>query len=353
MSAAGAGLVTGQDAVPQPLNLPILVCGGAGYIGAHMCKHLARAGYRPVTFDNLSTGHRHAVRWGPLEVGDLLDPDALDAVFKRHRFAAVMHFAARALVGESMREPAAYLRTNVTGTLNLLDAMHRAHVTQLVFSSTCAVYGHPHDSPMDETHPTQPISPYGLSKWMAEQQIQAYVQAYGLGAVCLRYFNAAGADHEGDIGELHVPETHLIPNIIEAALNPAAGPVSIFGDDYDTPDGTCVRDYIHVEDLCAAHLAALRFLSNHAGHHVFNLGTGVGYSVAQVLAQCRHAYGGVPATVVHPRRPGDPAALVASADKAREQLGWQPRYDLQDIIRTALGWHQRRGAGADRSPRTS
>lgn len=317
----------------------ILICGGAGYIGSHMCKLAAQQGYLPVTFDNLSTGHQQAVRWGPLETGDLLDPTALQGVFKHYHFDAVMHFAARSLVGESVHEPGLYLRNNVTGTLNLLDAMRQAGVARLVFSSTAAVYGNPQYTPIDEAHPTQPINPYGLSKRMAELQIAEYCRAYGLRAVCLRYFNAAGADSDGEIGEAHEPETHLIPNIIKAAIDPKAGPVKLFGDDYDTPDGTCVRDYIHVEDLCQAHLSALHYMQANDGHHIFNLGTGQGHSVAQVLAHCRQLCSGAPASITEPRRLGDPATLVASAAQAAKHLGWQPRRGLGDILSSALQWH--------------
>lgn len=321
----------------------VLVCGGAGYIGAHMCKQLARAGWTPVSFDNLSSGHREAVRWGPLEVGDLLDPGALGTLFERYQFDAVLHFAARSLVGESVREPGLYLRNNVTGTLNLLDAMRAAAVQRLVFSSTAAVYGEPEYSPIDEAHPAAPINPYGLSKWMAERQIAEYCRAHGLRAVCLRYFNAAGADADGEIGEAHEPETHLIPNIIRAALEPSRGPVKLFGDDYPTADGTCVRDYIHVEDLCEAHLAALGFLGETPGFQVFNLGTGSGHSVLEVVARCRARCDGAPAAEIHPRRPGDPAVLVASAARAAAELGWRPQRDLDAIIASALCWH--RGSG--------
>ena len=319
----------------------VLVCGGAGYIGAHMCKQLARAGWTVVTFDNLSTGHRQAVRWGPLVEGDLLDPAALAQVFAAHQFQAVLHFAARSLVGESVTEPGLYLRNNVTGTLNLLDAMRAAQVTRLVFSSTAAIYGEPRYTPIDEQHPTAPINPYGLSKWMAERQIAEYVRAHGLRAVCLRYFNAAGADRDAEIGEDHTPETHLIPNVIRAALDPSAGPVKLFGTDYDTPDGSCVRDYIHVEDLCRAHLAALDFLQKQAGFNVFNLGTGTGHSVLEVVQQCRAQCAGAPEAQVHPRRSGDPAVLVARADKAAVQLGWTPELDLEAIIESALRWHRK------------
>ncbi len=324
----------------------VLVCGGAGYIGAHMCKRLARAGVVPVTFDSLVTGHRNAVQWGPLEIGDLLHPADLSAVFARYPIQSVLHFAARSLVGESVREPALYLRNNVTGTLNLLDAMRSAGVGKLVFSSTAAVYGNPLYTPIDEAHPAQPINPYGLSKWLAEQQIRAYCEAYGLRAVCLRYFNAAGADADGETGEAHEPETHLIPNIIRAALTPSLGPVKLFGNDYPTPDGTCVRDYIHVEDLAEAHLLALDYMAGQPGFHVFNLGTGQGNSVAEVLAQCQALCTGAPASEIQPRRPGDPATLVASAALAQAALGWTPRHGLDGILRSALRWHQGSGATA-------
>lgn len=321
----------------QPNN--VLVCGGAGYIGAHMCKALARAGHVPVTFDNLSTGHRRAVKWGPLVEADLLDRDALARAFDAHRIDAVMHFAARSLVAESMHEPGLYFRNNVTGTLNLLDAMHEAGVARLVFSSTAAVYGNPDYTPIDEAHPTQPINPYGWSKLMAEWQIAGYCRVHSLSAVCLRYFNAAGADSEGEIGEAHDPESHLIPNILKAALDPSLGPVKLFGDAYDTPDGTCVRDYIHVVDLCDAHLLALDLIDRNPGCHVFNLGTGRGNSVAEVLAACRALLDGKPAAEIHPRREGDPPVLVASAERARHQLGWTPKHTLADCVASAIAWH--------------
>ena len=317
----------------------ILVCGGAGYIGSHMCKALARAGYLPVTFDNLSTGHRWAVRWGPLVEGDLLDQAAIAGALRTHAVDAVMHFAARSLVGESMQAPGLYFRNNVTGTLNLLDAMRDAGVERLVFSSTAAVYGNPERMPIDEDHPTRPINPYGWSKLLAERQIAEYSRAHGLRAACLRYFNAAGADPDRETGEAHDPETHLIPNVLLAALDPARGPVQLFGNDYPTPDGTCVRDYIHVEDLCDAHLRALRYLDDASGMHVFNLGTGSGHSVAEVLQACRKAADGRPEAHYAPRREGDPAVLVACSDKARAALGWAPSRSLDDVVGHALAWH--------------
>lgn len=319
----------------------ILVCGGAGYIGAHMCKRLAHAGLQPLVFDNLSTGHAWAVRWGSLVEGDLLDVDAVQRVFAAHDIGAVLHFAARSQVGESVVNPGLYFRNNVSGTINLLQAMCQAGVTRLVFSSTAAVYGLPRYTPIDEAHPTEPINPYGWSKLMAERIIAEYCRAHGLRAVALRYFNAAGADPDCEIGEAHEPETHLIPNLIRAALTPDADPVQVFGEDYDTPDGTCIRDYIHVDDLCSAHLTALDWLEHQPGWHVFNLGTGIGSSVAEVLAACRTLHAGRPAAVTRPRRPGDPARLVASAEHVRQVLGWTPRYSLQDCLETASRWHVR------------
>lgn len=323
----------------------VLVCGGAGYIGSHMCKALAAAGLVPVAFDNFSTGHREAVRWGPLCEGDLLEPASLQAAFAAWPVRAVLHFAARSLVGESVREPRLYFRNNVAGTLNLLDAMRAAGVDRLVFSSTAAVYGDPVYTPIDEAHPTAPINPYGWSKLMAEREIAEYCRAYGLRAACLRYFNAAGADPDGETGEAHEPETHLIPNLLRAALAPAGGePASLFGDDYDTPDGTCVRDYVHVADLCDAHLLALERLDAEPGMHVYNLGGGLGSSVAEVLAVCRAVSGAPIPERRLPRRPGDPAILVASSAAAQRDLGWRPRFGLRDCVSHALAWERRRRA---------
>jgi UDP-glucose-4-epimerase GalE len=308
-----------------------------------MCKALAGAGLVPVTFDNLSTGHRNAVRWGPLVEGDLLEPASLQEAFAAWPVAAVLHFAARSLVGESVLEPGLYFRNNVAGTLNLLDTMRAAGVDRLVFSSTAAVYGDPQYVPIDEAHPTMPINPYGWSKLMAERQIAEYCRAHGLRAACLRYFNAAGADPDGEAGEAHEPETHLIPNLLRAALAPEGGePASIFGDDYDTPDGTCVRDYVHVADLCDAHLLALARLESVPGMHVFNLGGGQGSSVAEVLSVCREVSGATIPERRMPRRPGDPAVLVASSGAARRDLGWQPRHGLRDCVVHALAWERKR-----------
>jgi UDP-glucose 4-epimerase len=321
----------------------ILVCGGAGYIGSHMCKRLARAGLRPLVFDNLATGHAEAVRWGELVVGDLLDRDALARVFRDHRIAGVMHFAARSLVAESVREPATYFRNNVGGTLNLLDAMREAAVDRLVFSSTAAVYGLPRCVPIDESHPLQPINPYGWSKLFAERVIEEYARAYGLRAVCFRYFNACGADADGELGEDHEPETHLLPNLARAAVDRAAPPVVLFGNDHDTPDGTCVRDFVHVEDLCDAHLLGWHLLED-PGVHVFNLGTETGHSVAQALQACRALCEGRPEAEWRGRREGDPATLVASARAFREATGWRPTRSFEESLRHTLAWARRKRA---------
>lgn len=316
----------------------ILVCGGAGYIGAHMAKRLAEEGHRVTVFENFSTGHRAAVRWGELFEGDLTDPASLRRVFAGQRIDAVMHFAALSLVGESMRAPYAYYRNNVMGALNLLEAMHEAGVGKLVFSSTAAVYGIPLTSPVGESQPLVPINPYGASKAMVERMLGDAAEAYGLRSVSLRYFNAAGADPSGEIGESHTPETHLVPNVLKAALD--GSPVRIFGDDYVTHDGTCVRDYVHVNDLAQAHLLALNHLSTHAGAHAFNLGNGTGFSVLEVVEAARRVTGLSIACERAPRRAGDPPILVASCEAARRALGWQPKYtDISAIVETAWRWH--------------
>jgi len=317
----------------------ILLCGGAGYIGSHMCRRLASNNFLIGVLDNLSTGHRAAANWGHFFLVDLLDNDALDRVFTQHRFDAVMHFCAKSLVGQSMASPYEYYENNVVGTLNLLRAMHRHGVDKLVFSSTAAVYGHPKSDLIDERHPTQPINPYGRSKLMVEQMLADAAHAYGLRSVSLRYFNAAGASSDGLIGEAHEPETHLIPNVLRSVLG--RGPsLRIFGDDYPTVDGTCIRDYVHVEDLAQAHELALGYMSKHAGAHVFNLGSGRGFSVRQVMAAAERVTGQLVKYEVAPRRTGDPAVLVACSRKAREELGWSPeRDDLDDIVASAWRWH--------------
>jgi len=320
----------------------VLVCGGAGYIGSHMAKWLAARDVAVTVLDNLSTGHREAVRWGELVEADLLDPALLDRVFAGRRFDAVMHFCARSLVGESMQLPYDYYVNNVSGSLNLLQAMQRHGVERLVFSSTAAVFGQPLRDRIDEDHPKAPINPYGASKLMVERMLADAYTAYGLRSVALRYFNAAGASPEGDIGEAHTPETHLIPNVLRAALG--TGPaLKVFGDDYATPDGTCVRDYVHVDDLAQAHLLALAYMDSHAGAHAFNLGNSHGFSVREVIATAQQVTGQPIGFEMAPRRAGDPAVLVASSARARDELGWQPRYTtLAPIIESAWRWHQQR-----------
>jgi UDP-glucose 4-epimerase len=320
--------------------MKILVCGGAGYIGSHMVRHLRANGHEAVVFDNLSTGHRQAVGEASLVEGDLLDPAALATLFAAHRFDAVMHFCARSLVGESVQQPYAYYRNNVAGTLNLLQAMQAAGVERLVFSSTAAVFGNPQADLIDEDHPTAPINPYGASKLMVERMLADAATAYGLRSVALRYFNAAGADPAGTLGESHDPETHLIPNVLRAALGTGSS-LKVFGDDYATRDGTCVRDYVHVNDLASAHLAALAFMGAHEGAHVFNLGNGQGFSVLEVIEAARRVTGADIGFEVAPRRPGDPPVLVAASNRAREVLGWIPEFtDIGDIIATAWTWHR-------------
>jgi len=318
----------------------ILVCGGAGYIGSHMARWLAVRGFTVSVLDNLSTGHREAVQWGELIEADVLDPSSLERAFQGRRFDAVMHFCARSLVGESVAKPYEYYANNVMGTLNLLEAMRRHDVSRLVFSSTAAVFGQPVADRLDEEHPKQPINPYGASKLMVERILADAAPAYGLRSVALRYFNAAGASPEGAIGESHQPETHLIPNVLRAALG--TGPaLKVFGDDYPTADGTCVRDYVHVDDLAQAHQLALDYLDAHPGAHAFNLGNGQGFSVREVIAAAEAVGGRKIEHAIEPRRPGDPSVLVASSAKAREQLGWTPVYTtLVPIIDSALRWHQ-------------
>lgn len=323
----------------------VLVTGGAGYIGSHACKALAAAGYQPVVFDNLSGGHREAVRWGPLEIGDVTDTDALVSVMERHRIESVMHFAAYISVGESIVEPSRYYRNNFGGTLSLLAAMTMREVRNLVFSSTAAVYGIPDEVPVPEAAPTVPINPYGWSKLASEQAIADHAVAHGLRFAALRYFNASGADPDGEVGEAHDPETHLIPLALEAAKGGA--PLSMFGDNYPTPDGTCVRDYIHVSDLADAHVAALAHLERGRDSARLNLGTGAGLSVRQILDSVERVTGRTVPVTLCPRRPGDPPSLVAAADRARDLLGWSPRRsDVDTIVATAWDWHRRDAAKA-------
>jgi UDP-arabinose 4-epimerase len=320
----------------------VLLVGGAGYIGSHTAKCLSRQGYLPVTYDDLSRGHAHAVKWGPLERGDIADERRLGEVLARHAPVAVLHFAAFAYVGESVADPARYYRNNVAGTLSLLDAMRAARVRHLVFSSTCATYGAPREIPVTEESAQAPANPYGRSKLMVEQILADYVAAYDLRAICLRYFNAAGADPDGELGEEHDPEPHLIPLVLDVAAGRRPS-VAIFGSDYPTPDGTCVRDYIHVNDLAEAHVLALRHLLAGAPSVNLNLGNGAGYSVRQVIEAAERVTGRPIGVTLEPRRPGDPPALVGSPEKARRLLGWEPRHpSLDSIIGSAWAWRSRR-----------
>lgn len=327
----------------MPADRAILVCGGAGYIGSQMCKVLGQAGITPIAFDNLSTGHRSAVRWGPLVCGDLLDQEAIGTVFREYRPDAVMHFAAKSIVAESVASPGLYFRNNVTGTLNLLDAMKLAGVKKLVFSSTAAVYGHPVSTPIIEQHPTSPVNPYGWSKLFAERMIDEQCRAHGLRAIALRYFNAAGADADCDLGEAHEPESHLVPNVLRSAMNGSA--VDVYGNDYPTPDGTCVRDFVHVLDLCDAHLRAVERLADRPGFEAFNLGSGRGASVLEVIDACREVTGVDIAERHIARRHGDPPVLIASSEAARAHLGWTPRHTLRDCIAHAFRWESTKSAG--------
>jgi UDP-glucose-4-epimerase GalE len=320
----------------------VLVTGGAGYIGSHTCKALARAGFEPVAFDNLRTGHRWAVKWGPLVEADLADRDAILEALRAHRVEAVIHFAASAYVGESMQNPRKYFRNNVVNTLNLLEAMQDAGVDIIVFSSSCAAYGIPARVPIPEDHPCRPISPYGESKLFVERALEWYGRAYGLRWISLRYFNAAGADPDGELGEVHEPETHLIPLAIEAALGRRLC-LEIYGTDYPTPDGTAVRDYVHVQDLARAHVLALGYLLSGGEGVCLNLGTGRGHSVREVIGAVERVGGREVPVREAPRRPGDPPILVAAPGEAERSLGWRPECtELLDIVETAWEWHARR-----------
>lgn len=315
----------------------VLVVGGAGYIGSHMVKCLHRAGYAPVVLDNLSQGRRSAVSTAPLIVGELGDKSVLDVIFQAWPIAAVMHFASSIQVGESMARPATYYENNVSNTVQLLQAMVRHRVSRFIFSSTAAIFGDPVYVPIDEQHPKAPINPYGHSKLMVEQILEDLEAAYGLRSCCLRYFNAAGADPQGELGECHEPETHLIPLVLQAASGRRAS-IAVYGRDYGTPDGTCIRDYIHVQDLCDAHLLALENLLDGGSSSRFNLGNGAGYSIDEIIRAAQRVTGRKIAVSEGPRRPGDPARLVADSALARTALGWTPQYALDEIIAHAWGW---------------
>jgi UDP-glucose 4-epimerase len=319
----------------------ILVIGGAGYIGSHMVKRLGQLGCQVTTLDNLSAGHRDAVLCGEFVHGDMADRALMDQVFEKGRFDAVMHFASFIQVGESVVEPAKYYANNVVNTLQLLDVMVAHGVKQFIFSSTAATFGEPHYMPIDEVHPQQPINPYGRTKLMVEQALQDYDKAYGLKSVCLRYFNAAGADPDGQLGERHEPETHLVPLVLQAASGRRTH-ISVFGRNYDTPDGTCIRDYIHIVDLCEAHWLAIQHLVRGGASDAFNLGNGQGFSVQEVIDTATRVTGRTISVQEGPRRSGDPARLVADATRANRVLGWHPQYaDLATIIAHAWHWETR------------
>lgn len=322
--------------------MKVLVLGGAGYIGSHICKALALLNHESVVVDNLSTGHREAVRWSRFIEADILDSAALINILRNEGpFDLIMHFCAKSLVGESVQNPAIYYRNNVAGTLNLLDAMVATNHDKLVFSSTAAVFGMPEKDLIDEQHTRLPINPYGQSKKIIEDVLSDYHSAYGIKSVALRYFNACGADPDGEIGERHEPETHLIPNILKSAIAGKSSGLKVFGDKYPTADGTCIRDYIHVNDLASAHILAGEYLQNNNGAFAFNLGNGSGFSVLQVIEAARDVIKQDIVFSIEPPRAGDPPILVADSTKAKLILGWQPSYkDIESIIATAWTWHQ-------------
>ena len=323
----------------------ILVTGGAGYIGSHACKLLARQGYLPISLDNLATGRPEALRFGPSARADLGDPAGLRAVFAEHRPDAVMHFAAFSQVGEAMADPGKYWRNNVGGSLNLIEAALAANCRDFVFSSTCAVYGDQDGTLLDETSGLQPLNAYGASKRAIEDMLRDFGASHGLRSVIFRYFNVAGADPEAEIGEAHDPETHLIPLVIQAAMGQRAA-LTINGDNYDTPDGTCIRDYVHVMDLAAAHELGLRWLDAGRESRVFNLGTGTGYSVREVMDTAARVLGRPVPHTVGPRRAGDAVRLVSGSHTAEAELGWRPaRSDLATMVADAWAWHRKGGFG--------
>lgn len=321
--------------------MAILVCGGAGYIGSHINKQLHKEGYDTIVFDNLIYGHKEAVKWGKLVVGDLKNVDEIEAVFKNNQIDAVFHFAAYAYVGESVEHPEKYYYNNVANTLNLLHVMIKYGCNRIIFSSTCATYGEPEKVPITEDMPQNPINPYGATKLMVERIFQDYHKAYGLQYVVLRYFNAAGADPDGEIGESHNPETHIIPLVLDAASGKRPD-IKVFGTDYDTPDGSCIRDYIHVYDLATAHLLALHHLEAGKESQFFNLGNEKGTSVLEVVDSVKRVTRRNLKVTLTDRRPGDPAKLVGSSQKAQEVLGWKPIYgDIDVIVEHAWKWHEK------------
>lgn len=338
-SGHGAALNDAVGSKVKKGDMKILVTGGAGYVGSQACKTLAASGHEPIAYDNLCRGHRSAVRWGPIEIGDMADGPRLREVIARYRPQAVMHFAALAHVRESVENPALYYINNTLGTLSLLEAMRETAVKLLVFSSSCAIYGLPVRLPMGEDHPQNPINPYGASKLAVEHMLRDYSAAYGLRSVSLRYFNAAGADPDGEIGEAHDPETHAIPLAAFAALERRPA-FEVFGVDYETPDGSAVRDYVHVADLASAHVAALGYLTDGGATAAFNLGTGSGTSVFDIVRAVERVSGRAVPVVHSARRCGDPPVLVADARRAVSVLGWRPQFlSIDDIVRTAWTWH--------------
>lgn len=322
--------------------MKVLVLGGAGYIGSHICKALALLNHQSVVVDNLSTGHREAARWSRFIEADILDFDTLLKILQDEGpFDLIMHFCAKSLVGESVQKPALYYRNNVAGTLNLLDAMVATNHDKLVFSSTAAVFGMPETDLIDEQQPRLPINPYGQSKKIVEDVLGDYHHAYGIKSVALRYFNACGADPSGKIGERHEPETHLIPNILKSIVAGKTSALKVFGNHYQTPDGTCIRDYIHVNDLASAHILAGEYLQQHNGAFAFNLGNGNGFSVLQVIEAAEYVVQQDIGFSIEAPRVGDPPILVADSTRARQVLGWEPAYtDIASIIATAWTWHQ-------------
>ncbi len=324
--------------------LTVFITGGAGYIGSHVVKELLHQGHQPIVFDNLQTGHRKAVKNVPVIEGDLSDQKILKETFQYYPIKAVMHFAADSLVGESVQNPEKYFNNNVKNSMNLIEIMEEMNVKKIVFSSSAAVYGEPKEIPISEKHPCVPTNPYGETKWIFEKVLQAFHDAQKLNFISLRYFNAAGADPEGDLGEDHSPETHLIPLLIKAALDGTSVPV--YGTDYHTPDGTCIRDYIHVTDLSHAHILALTQLEKENASGIYNLGNGNGYSVREVIETVKKVTGKKVTAIDSPRRPGDPARLVASSTKIKEELGWVPNYPhLETIVETAWKWHKKHPNG--------
>ena len=320
--------------------MAVLICGGAGYIGSHTNKLLSRQGYDTVIFDNLVYGHKEAVKWGTFIQGDLKNQKEIEEVFQKYPIDAVLHFAAYAYVGESVQEPEKYYYNNVVNTLNLLNVMRKHRCDKIIFSSTCATYGEPEKVPITEEMPQKPINPYGETKLTVERIFRDYEKAYGLKYVVLRYFNAAGADPDGEIGESHNPETHIIPLVMDAVSGKKPD-IKVFGTDYPTPDGSCVRDYIHVTDLAQAHLLALQYLEKGGESDCFNLGNEKGTSVLEIISAVKRVTGRDFTVTPSPRRPGDPAVLVGSSEKARRILGWEPKFaDIDIIVDHAWKWHR-------------